>query len=428
MSGGPRRRPRRSALLLAVVAALLATVGVHALDRTAHLGEAYAATRAAVDRAVGRAAGATAEPVTSAPPSGASDPVGPVQAATPTVSPTVTPAAAPPLPACRPRVAPVDPDADPAARCLAETLDRWAADGTMAVGQQVNISSDTWDRPLRALRPHRARVVGFDLDELLAAHRRGTDWTADLAALAADGVVLTASWHAANPWTGGPAFDTGGGRLEELLDDDSPAAQRFRAEWADALALLARLQEQGAAVLVRPLHEAGGDWFWWGRPDPATYRALFADLQEQAADAGVHNLLWAYGAAVRTWEGVDEPTSLLPGRIDLAGLDTYDCETPHPDCGGLAADELAQDRVDLTGYAALAAAAPRVALTEVGPHHSPDGAWDPVVVPRTLAEQGLRAAYAMFWFDDDGGRKQLSSLRGGREWLASCPEGLCKVG
>ena len=84
--------------------------------------------------------------------------------------------------------------------------------------------------------------------------------------------------------------------------------------------------------------------------------------------------------------------------------------------------------MDLTGYAELAAAAPRVALTEVGPAHSPDGTWDPSVITRTLAEQGLPAAYALLWFDDSFGRKQVSSLTGGKAWLQSCPDALCPVG
>lgn len=418
---GDTRRSRRAAATFALAVALVATGAFHMLLVTTDLDGAFADGRGDVT--------ATEDPRGTAPAStpGALPVDPPPTTADPTASGPTTPSA--PARTCRPRTAPVDPDADAAALCLAETLDRWLADGVTAVGQQVNISSDSWDEPLWRLEPQRPAVVGFDLDELVAAARRGTDWTEDLGLMAADGVVLTASWHAPNPFSGGDSFDrTGADRLDALLEEDSAPARRFEAEWAAVLDVLARLQEQGAAVLVRPLHEAGGSWFWWGRPDPSTYRALFADLQQQAADAGVHNLLWSYGAAVRTWEGVDEPLSLLPDRVDLVGLDTYDCETPHPDCGGRDADDLARDEVDLTGYAELVAAAPRAALTEVGPAHSPDGTWDPSVITRTLAREGLPAAYALLWFDDSFGRKQVSSLKGGKAWLESCPDALCPVG
>lgn len=328
---------------------------------------------------------------------------------------------------CSPTLAPVDPDADGAARCLAETLDRWSAEGVMGVGQQVNISSDAWAEPLEELAPQQVAVVGFDLAELVDAAGHGKDWSLDLATLVADGAVLTASWHAPNPWTGGGSFDTTGqGSLDQLLDEKSDAGRKFWKSWGKVLDQLALLQDQNAGVLVRPLHEAGGSWFWWGRPDPATYRAVWTRMQEKAAEAGVHNLLWAYGAALKDWEGVDDPVSLVPERVDLVGLDTYDCETPHPGCGTAGPDELAQDRIDLTGYAELAAVGPRVALTEVGPHYSEDGSWDPAVISSSLAGIGQSAAYAMLWFDDSGGLKQLSSLRGGRAWLESCPGGLCR--
>lgn len=407
------RLSRRAAALVSVTAALLSVGVVHVVTGT---GSAQPVSGAPVLRT-------TQEPGLEPTPAPT-----PATGGSPDAAPSPTPVVVPPRD-CRPLTAPVDPRAVEAAVCLAETLDSWQQGGVTAIGQQVNISSDQWDQPLRALRPGRPAVVGFDLDELVDAARRGQDWTEDLALLAADGAVLTASWHARNPFTGGDSFDrTGADRLSDLLDPGSPAARRLDRAWAEALDLLGRLQDLGVGVVVRPLHEAGGDWFWWGRPGPATYRALFAQLQQQAADAGVHNLLWAYGAAVRTWEGIDEPLSLLPGRVDLVGLDTYDCETVHPDCGGRSADELARDEVDLTGYAALAAAAPRAALTEVGPAHSPAGTWDPAVITRSLQEQGVRAAYALLWFDDSFGRKQVSSLEGGAAWLRSCPEGLCTTG
>ncbi|MGV3564147.1 MAG: glycosyl hydrolase [Nocardioides sp.] len=415
MSGGSRRS-RRASALIATCAALAATGGWHAA-RTAGAEEAAAGPSGTTP---------AARPVSTASPWPSADPSS-TAPTFPATGPTGAPSSASAR-TCTPEVPPVDPDATAAARCAAETLDRWLADGATAVGQQVNISNDRWDAPLRAWRTGSPAVVGFDLDELVDAARRGQDRTEDLALLAEDGALLTASWHAHNPWTGGDSFDrTGAERLAELLDPTTPAARRFAADWAEALALLAPLQERGVAVVLRPLHEAGGGWFWWGRPDPTTYRALFAQLQQQAADAGLHHLLWSYGAAVRTWEGVDEPRSLLPDAVDLVGLDTYDCESVHPDCGGRGSEELAVDEVDLTGYAELAAAAPRAALTEVGPAHSPDGDWDPAVITSTLRTQGLSAAYALLWFDDAAGRKQVSSLRGGRAWLDSCPGGVCSV-
>ena len=82
--------------------------------------------------------------------------------------------------------------------------------------------------------------------------------------------------------------------------------------------------------------------------------------------------------------------------------------------------------VDLTDYKSLAARAPRMAITEVGPHGS-DGSWTPSVITRTVKADKLSPVYARLWFDDGDGRKQIASLKGGREWLAGCLQGLCSL-
>lgn len=315
---------------------------------------------------------------------------------------------------CR-RPAPVDPAADAAARTLLRTLDDWRCAGRMAVGQQVNISNDQWADVL-AVGPARFRVVGFDLTELGDALALGKTERLDrLSDLATDGHVLTASWHARNPWTGGDWNDHTGVDLTDLLTPGNPAYDAFWTTWGRHLDALAELGARGVPVVVRPLHEAVGGWFWWGHPDPAEYRALFARLQRVAQARGVHNLLWAYAAAPRTWDGIHDPVRLVPSRVDLGGTDTYDDTAD----GGPA-------QLDLTSYDAVAARVPRMALTEVGPQHS-DGSWDPRVVTDTLRRSGTAPLWAMFWFDDSAGKKAVRSLRGGRAWLASCPGGLCKV-
>lgn len=355
----------------------------------------------------------------------------------PTTSPTAAPsdplppsASLTPTPDCDPDLAMVDPDATPEARCLAQTLDGWRRTGVMGVGQQLNVSTSDYLAPLRRLEPQRVALVGFDLEELAKADTFGFEQppVETLLGLAADGVVLTASWHTTNPATGQDSFDTGWRDLAALLDPETPQAQAFWADYDAKLDLVRRLQTgedgrfQPAAVLFRPLHEANGDWFWWSRPDPETYRALWAELQDRAAEAGVHNIVWGWSANARTHDGILDPGPLVPERVDLVGLDSYDPVT-----------DGAPPALDLTGLAELAATHPRVAIAETGPHGSKDGDWDPAVIARSALAAGVRPTYALLWFDDgdgkDGytGRKQIASLEGGRAWLAGCPDGLCPL-
>lgn len=334
---------------------------------------------------------------------------------------------------CSPTVHPIDELATGEATCLVTRLDRWRTAGLMGVGQQLNVSA----APDRAFRPvteldDPVAVVGFDLEELAMTGEYTYPFLDEqvdrLLALADEGAVLTASWHATNPGTGGKYTDRGWTNLKALLDDTTPAARRFWADYDEKLELLRRFEDgdggrhDRAAVVFRPLHEANGGFFWWGKPDPEVYRKLWARMQARASAAGVHNIIWAY-AANRWTAGVKDPRTLVPDRVDLGGLDSYDPEK--------AADN-AKDRLWLEGYAQVKPV-PRTALTEVGPHGSRTGSWDPAVITRTVRKKSLHPVWAMLWFDDGNGRdgvtgdKQIGSLAGGKAWLRTCPNGLCSI-
>lgn len=337
-------------------------------------------------------------------------------------SPQVTLKTRSPL-ACSPKYQLVDPGANDAAKCLAARLDRWRAAGLMGVGQQLNVSSSDFLAPLDALAPQRVNVVGFDLWELAKTGNYEFPFldraVADLSALAQDGAVLSVSWHADNPHTGGNYADRGWHDLSALLDPLSSEYTRFWSDYADKLELLRKFQDNGVAVVFRPFHEANGSWFWWGHADPATYKKVWAEMQRRAQQADVHNIVWAYSFAAKTWSGIAAPETLVPAKVDLAGLDSYDPEASAAD---------AKDRVDVTGYAAVAKKVRRMAFTEVGPERSADGAWNPAVLTRTARSLSTKPLWSMLWFDDSDGRKQISSLTGGPAWLAGCPNGYCSVG
>lgn len=321
---------------------------------------------------------------------------------------------------CAPRIAPVDPQADHSAVCLAATLDSWEARGLMGVGQQLDLArrGQPGD-PLLALAPLRPAVVGFDLEEILVAEEFFRDDPIPyLVNLAEQGVVLTVTWHPPNPVTGGVYDDRSWTSVVALFGPTTPAAAAFWSRFDRAMADVKRLQDAGVAVLFKPFHEPGGDWFWWGGQAPWLYRQLFTAMQDRAWDAGVHNLLWGYAAAPRARAGIDDPLPLIPPRIDLVGLNVYDDEQIDP-----------RDRLPLTDFRRLKNAGPRIALTEVGPYLSKDGQWNPRVITRTLARNNLYAAFAMLWRDGPNPvyLHQIASLSGGPAWLASCPDGLCPL-
>ncbi|MDR1759734.1 MAG: T9SS type A sorting domain-containing protein [Fibrobacter sp.] len=83
---------------------------------------------------------------------------------------------------------------------------------------------------------------------------------------------------------------------------------------------LKELQNEGVAVLWRPVHEASGGWFWWGRdkkakPFVALYNLIFDKLVNEH---GLNNLIWVWNS-----DGTD--SDWYPGdeKVDIIGRDFY---------------------------------------------------------------------------------------------------------
>lgn len=134
--------------------------------------------------------------------------------------------------------------------------------------------------------------------------------------------IITFQWHWHSP-SGGSAgtntfytdqttFDVTkavqSGTLENTLiirDIDSIASQ------------LSKFQKAGIPVLWRPLHEAGGAWFWWGAKGAQPCKALFSILYERLTNHHhLNNLIWVWSTPETDW---------YPGNeyIDIVGHDSY---------------------------------------------------------------------------------------------------------
>ena len=90
-----------------------------------------------------------------------------------------------------------------------------------------------------------------------------------------------------------------------------------------AAAALREFEKAGVPVLFRPLHEANGDWFWWGRRKnaPAETAAAYKKLWYMIFDRienfhGLSNIIWV-------WNGQDKEMQVHPNTFDIAGDDIY---------------------------------------------------------------------------------------------------------
>jgi mannan endo-1,4-beta-mannosidase len=143
---------------------------------------------------------------------------------------------------------------------------------------------------------------------------------------AARGGVITFSWHAPHPVTGGSFNDK-----EPAVAAILPGG-RAHAKFCATLDELADFFHAAAPIPIvfRPYHEHNGDWFWWGK-GPATeqeFISLWRFTVEYLRDRkGVHNLLYAFSPDRSRLRPESEQDYFYgyPGDdyVDILGLDNY---------------------------------------------------------------------------------------------------------
>lgn len=80
---------------------------------------------------------------------------------------------------------------------------------------------------------------------------------------------------------------------------------------------LKKFQTAGIPVLWRPLHEAGGGWFWWGAKGPEACVQLYNIMFDRMKNYHqLHNLIWVWSTPEYDW---------YPGndKVDIIGHDSY---------------------------------------------------------------------------------------------------------
>ena len=113
------------------------------------------------------------------------------------------------------------------------------------------------------------------------------------------------------------------------------------------------LQEEGVAGIFRPLHEAGGKWFWWSINSGAEYAALYRLVFDRMVkEKGVKNMIWVYnpeGSSVTEWDPGSE-------YYDVISIDIYNNDNDHSSNSGA-----------FEKYKTASKSAKIIALSENGP-------------------------------------------------------------
>ena len=86
------------------------------------------------------------------------------------------------------------------------------------------------------------------------------------------------------------------------------------------------LQKEGVAGIFRPLHEAGGKWFWWSINSGDQFAALYRLVYDRMVKVkGVKNMIWVFnpeGSTVTSWNPGSE-------YYDVLSIDIYNSANDH---------------------------------------------------------------------------------------------------
>ncbi|KQV64164.1 mannan endo-1,4-beta-mannosidase A and B [Caulobacter sp. Root343] len=161
-------------------------------------------------------------------------------------------------------------------------------------------------------------ILGLDYiapHDNTAVNDRATAWSRS-------GGVVTLCWHWGAPDIG-PGYENAKKDFDLVaaLQSGTPQNRAMTRDLTQVADLLAVLRDRKVLVLWRPLHEFGGDWFWWGKHGPKTFKALWALMYDDFTHRrGLDNLIWVAG-----WAGQNVDPDWYPGRerVDIAGADLY---------------------------------------------------------------------------------------------------------
>ena len=238
---------------------------------------------------------------------------------------------------------PSDPQATPATKALYAKLKTLSKDFTIfghqdALAYGVGWRGDAGRCDVKSVVNDHPGVYGWDIAHLELDSSREIDGIpfADQRGFIREGYerggIITLSWHARNPLSGGSAWDTTPGTVASILPGGSKHALYI--SWLDkAAAYINTLKDSKGnliPILFRPYHELTGNWFWWCRNvcTPDQFKELWRFTVHYLRDKKqLHQLLYVYNTA-----GFDKEEIFMeryPGDdvTDLISFDNYQYKT-----------------------------------------------------------------------------------------------------
>ena len=265
---------------------------------------------------------------------------------------------------------------------LVETYEQKTISGTMA---QVNWNTDeavqvnTWTGKYPALNC-------FDYIHL---YESGSTWI-DYGNISPvqdwwnNGGLVAAMWHWNGPKSEGSSemsFNMEGNsfNIDNAFTEGTWEYNVVNDDLAKVAGYLKLLKDANIPVIWRPLHEASGGWFWWGK-NADSFKKLWIKMFDYFKAQGLNNLIWV-------WTSETGDADWYPGDqyVDIVGRDLY---------GKTAAECVSQYQAIAEEYNDK-----MVTLSECGAY------LDTNTTLGTISEQwnaGARWLWFMPWYDSNG--------------------------
>lgn len=147
-----------------------------------------------------------------------------------------------------------------------------------------------------------------------------------------NGGIVGCMWHWNMPtndgqdWTCTPGTGNKetGFDVRKIFEPESAEYKQMMNDIDKVASTLKKLNQRKIPVLWRPLHEAGGMWFWWGL-DADACNELWRVMYNRFLEAGLNNLIWVWTSAAAWNRPYSEGYKWYPGDeyVDIVGIDIY---------------------------------------------------------------------------------------------------------
>lgn len=172
-------------------------------------------------------------------------------------------------------------------------------------------------------------IMGYDFMNYSFNNGDGLQQTEEAIEHWERGGLVSFVWHWRDPSGTTSAFYTSETAFQipvanGQLDTQHPHFNKIQDDIDAIAAELRTLEEAGVVVLWRPLHEAAGGWFWWGRSRTDGISSAYAQVllwrhlfDRLANYHGLSNLIWVWNGQSASWYPGD-------AYVDIVSMDIYD--------------------------------------------------------------------------------------------------------